>query len=346
MNKQQDLGLKLATLQARREVLPDDMALVMPWVKLVALIAVHAPSAKTGRLLFDLQMMLGIHRLERYFGLSDMSAETALFETDTYRAYLGLSGADGITYRLRILRFGKTPGPRHLLKEHGLSPRILQAINDKLCQQGLMLKAGTMVDVTHIAAPNSTKNIEWELNPEMHHAKKGDQWHFGMKAYMGVDTEYGIAHTGIDIVANFNDVTQGLKLLYGNERIVFTDAGYLGTSKRWRGLVHGHASGQTHTAQKHSLERIHRTCRDTKGQRAGQSGASVSHNRTPVRAHRCALRGLCRGRGATHHTACAVHMWLARKVHRHGTQAKTVANFAGTSSRETYSPTAASQTEF
>ena len=224
--KQQDLGLNLSTRRTRRQVLLDEMTVVMPWAELVALIAAHAPVAKTGRPPFALEMMLRIHCLQQWFGLSDFGAEEALFEMSIYRDFVGLSATDRIPDRVSILRL------RHLLEEHGLSPRILQIINDKLSAQGLMLKSGSVVDATLIAAPSSTKNKDGERDPEMHQTKKGNQWHFGMKAHIGVDAVSGLVHTVIGTAANVNDVTQGHDLLHGQEKVAFADAGYQGAAKR------------------------------------------------------------------------------------------------------------------
>ena len=149
-----------------------------------------------------------------------------MFETSFYRDFAGISGAQRISDRVSILRF------RHFLQAHELSPKILQVINAKLAFHGLLLKTGTVVDATLIAAPNSTKNSTGERDPEMHQTKKGNQWHFGMKAHIGVDAESGLVHTVIGTAANVNDVTQGHGLLHGEEKVVFADAGYLGISKR------------------------------------------------------------------------------------------------------------------
>lgn len=155
----------------------------MPWGELLALIAPHAPVAKTGRPPFDLALMLRIHCLQQWFGLSDLGAEEALFETGFYRDFVGNNGTDCTPDRANILRF------RHLLEEHELSSKILQVINAKLAAHGMLLKTGTVVDATLIAARSSTKNSSGERYPEMHQVKKGNQWHFGMKAHMGVDAD-------------------------------------------------------------------------------------------------------------------------------------------------------------
>lgn len=224
--KQKDLGLDLSSRRTRKQILLDEMEQVMPWGELLALITPHAPVAKTGRPPFDLAMMLRIHCLQQWFGLSDLGVEEALFETSFYRAFVGISGTQRIPDRVSILRF------RHLLEEHDLSPRILQVINAKLAAHGLLLKSGTVVDATLITAPSSTKNSTGGRDPEMHQVKKGNQWHFGMKAHIGVDAVSGLVHTVIGTAANVNDVTQGHGLLHGEESVVFADAGYQGATKR------------------------------------------------------------------------------------------------------------------
>ena len=153
------------------------MTVLKPWTELVAMVTVHAPVANTGRPPFAIEMLLRIHCLQQWFGLSDLAAEEALFEMVIYREFVGLSGTNRIPDRVSILRFGKTPNPRHLLEEHGLSRRILQLINDKLSAQGLMLKSGTVVDATLIAAPSSTKNRGGGRDPEMDQTKKGNYRH-------------------------------------------------------------------------------------------------------------------------------------------------------------------------
>jgi IS5 family transposase len=224
--KQKTLDLDLNTRRTRKQVLLDEMERVMPWGDLLALIAPHAPVAKTGRPPFELAMMLRIHCLQQWFGLSDLGAEEALFEASYLRDFVGLSGTQRIPDRVSILRF------RHLLEAHDLSPKILEVINAQLAVQGLMLKTGTVVDATLIAAPSSTKNKDGERDPEMHQTKKGNQWHFGMKAHIGVDADSGLVHSVIGTAANVNDVTRGHDLLHGKETVVFADAGYQVADKR------------------------------------------------------------------------------------------------------------------
>lgn len=223
---QQELGLNLSTRRTRKAVFLDEMNLVVPWTELLSLIAPHAPRAKTGRPPFELVTMLRIHFLQQWFGLSDLAMEEALFETALYREFSGLSSVERIPDRVSILRF------RHLLEEHQLAPQILAVVNATLADKGLMLKQGTVVDATLIAAPSSTKNQDSERDPEMHQTKKGNQWHFGMKAHIGVDADSGLVHTVVGTAANVNDVTQAAALVHGEETDVFADAGYQGVAKR------------------------------------------------------------------------------------------------------------------
>ena len=168
--KQIDLGLNLGTKRTRKREFLDEMDRVVPWAALVALIAPFAPEGKTGRPPFAVQTMLRIHFLQQWFGLSDPAMEEALHDVPLYREFAGL---DSWTQRLpdetTILRF------RHLLENHKLAEQILAVVNDLLQGKGLMLKTGTVVDATLIAAPSSTKNVSGERDPEMHQTKKGKQ---------------------------------------------------------------------------------------------------------------------------------------------------------------------------
>jgi IS5 family transposase len=203
------------------------MNLVVPWRELVALIEPHAPVARTGRPAFALLTMLRIHFMQQWFGLSDPAMEEALHDVPLYREFAGLdAGVTRLPDETTILRF------RHLLEAHALSLQIMATINATLAARGLMLKTGTVVDATLIAAPSSTKNASGERDPEMHQTRKGNQWYFGMKAHIGVDAESGLVHTVLGTAANVNDVTQGHGLLHGAEAIVFADAGYQGADKR------------------------------------------------------------------------------------------------------------------
>ena len=223
-------GFELVTKRTRKRVFLDEMNLVVPWTELVSLIQPFASGGtgpKGGRPSFPVETMLRIHFLQQWFGLSDPAMEEALHDVSLYCEFARLDpGAMRLPDESTILRF------RHLLEENNLSIQLLATINATLATKGLMLKTGTVVDATLIAAPSSTKNSTGERDPEMHQTKKGNQWHFGMKAHIGVDADSGLVHTVIGTAANVNDVTQGHGLLHGDEQIVFADAGYQGATKR------------------------------------------------------------------------------------------------------------------
>ena len=220
-------GFELVTKRTRKREFLDEMNLVVPWAELVALIEPHAPSGKTGRPPFAVTTMLRIHFMQQWFGLSDPAMEEALHDVPLYCEFARLDPSmNRMPDVSTILRF------RHLLEDNNLSVLLLATINSTLASQGLMLKTGTVVDATLIAAPSSTKNSTGERDPEMHQTKKGNQWHFGMKGHIGVDADSGLVHTFIGTAANANDVTQGHGLLHGEETVVFADAGYQGAAKR------------------------------------------------------------------------------------------------------------------
>ncbi len=225
--KQADLGLNLSQKRTRKREFLDEMNKVLPWAELVALITPHAPEGRRGRPPFAVETMLRIHFLQQWFGLSDPAMEEALHDVPLYREFAGL---DSWTNRLpdesTILRF------RHLLEKNNLAAEILRIVNELLTAKGLMLKTGTVVDATLIAAPSSTKNQRGERDPEMRQAKKGNQWYFGMKAHIGADAESGLVHTVRGTAASVNDVVEANSLLHGQESVAFGDAGYQGAEKR------------------------------------------------------------------------------------------------------------------
>ena len=224
--KQSNLGLELSTKKTRKREFLEEMDRVVPWAQLVALIEPHSPRAKTGRPPFPVDTMLRIHFLQQWFGLSDPAMEEALFDVPMYREFAQL--ADGpvrLPDESTILRF------RHLLEKHGLAAQMFAAVNATLGAKGLMLKTGSVVDATLIAAPSSTKNSTGTRDPEMHQTKKGNNWYFGMKAHIAVDADSGLVHHQVCTAANVHDLRVVDELLHGKERHVFADSGYRGIAK-------------------------------------------------------------------------------------------------------------------
>ena len=152
--------------------------------------------------------------------------EDLLYEVESVRRFVGVRLSDALPDETTILHF------RHLLGAHGLGTGLFEEINRHLAAHGLQLREGTIMDATLIAAPTSTKNKTNERDPDMHQAKKGNEWHFGMKAHIGVDAETGLVHSMTTTAANVHDLTEAERLLHGGERWVWTDAGYRGIEKR------------------------------------------------------------------------------------------------------------------
>lgn len=230
--KQASLKLNLNVKKTRKQVLLEQMEQVVPWAALVELIAPYYPEGKTGRPPFSLQTMLRVHFMQQWFTLSDPGMEEAFFDTPLYREFAQLEEFGRLPDESTILRFGKTPSPRHRLEKHKLAEQILCVVNDILVERGLLLKTGTVVDATLIAAPSSTKNKDHKRDPDMHSSKKGQQMYFGMKAQIGADAESGLVHTVRGTSGNVHDVTEGNSLLHGQEIVAFGDAGYQGIKKR------------------------------------------------------------------------------------------------------------------
>ena len=225
--KQTSLGLGQSSKRTRRRVFLDEMDSVVPWSELVALISPYMPEGRRGRPPFAVEVMLRIHFMQQWFNLSDPAMEEALHDMALFRDFAGLGNwNEPVPDETTILRF------RRVLEKHKLAPKILETINDLLRNKGLMLRAGTVVDATLIAAPSSTKNTQGERDPEMKQSKKGGQWYFGMKAHIGVDVDSGLVHTVRGTAGSVHDVTEANSLLHGEETEAFGDAGYQGAAKR------------------------------------------------------------------------------------------------------------------
>ena len=224
--KQASLELNLSAKKTRKREFLAQMERVVPWAALVALIAQYYPEGRTGRSLFALETMLRIHFLQQWFSLSDPAMEEAFFDVPLYREFAQLNAYERMPDESTILRF------RHRLEKHKLANAILATVNDLLGAQGLLLRQGSAVDATLIAAPNSTKNKEGKRDLEMHSSKKGNQWHFGTKAHIAVGADLGLVHTVRGTAGHVADVAEGNTLLHGEETVVFADAGYQGVDKR------------------------------------------------------------------------------------------------------------------
>jgi len=213
--------------QTRRERFLGQIEAATPWALLVEQIEPFYPKGKRGRPPIGLERMLRMYIVQQCFGLSDEGTEDTLYDSQAIRAFVGVDlSREGAPDATTLLHF------RRLLEQHDLTRAIFAAINGHLAEQGLLLREGTIVDATIIAAPPSTKNRAKARDPEMHQTKKGNEWHFGMKAHIGVDAVSGLVHTMVGTSANVSDISQAANLLHGDENSVHADAGYLGLEKR------------------------------------------------------------------------------------------------------------------
>ena len=222
---------------------------LIPWSELEARIAPHYAQGSQGRPPYPLSVMLRVHCLQLFYNLSDPALEDALYEVESMRRFAGVK-LERVPDETTILNF------RHLLESHGLGKELFAAINAHLASKGLMLRAGTILDATIIAAPSSTKNQAAARDPEMHQTRKGKNWHFvrcahpaardrrhsrrpaapsapgGMKLHIGADDAVGLVHSVATTAANEADINVADRLLHGAERQVWADAGYRGLDKR------------------------------------------------------------------------------------------------------------------
>ena len=165
--------------------------------------------------------------LQQWYGLADEAVEDAVYDSQALASFMGIdSSRESVPDATTLMGF------RHLLEANDLTKAMLVEVNAMLLERGLLMTQGTLVDATLIAAPSSTKNREHERDPEMHQTKKGNEWHFGMKAHIGVDRDSGLVHTVVSTAANVSDISQTPVLLHGQETELWADAGYVGVDKR------------------------------------------------------------------------------------------------------------------
>jgi len=213
--------------QTRRDKFLAEMERVVPWSRLVERLRPLYPKGSRGRPPVGLERMLRIYFLQQWYGLADEALEDALYDSQALRGFAGIDlNHDPVPDATTVLHF------RHWLEEHKLTAALFAEVGAMLAERGLLMRQGTIVDATIIAAPSSTKNKQKKRDPEMHQTKKGNQWYFGMKAHIGVDVSSGVVHSLTGTAANEADINQTAALLHGSEELVLADAGYTGAEKR------------------------------------------------------------------------------------------------------------------
>ena len=222
-------GFERYTKKRRRELFLEEMEQVVPWGELCSLVEPHYPKAGKGRPPVGVERMLRIYFLQQWFNLSDPAVEEALYDSPVMRQFAGIDlGREPAPDETTVCKF------RHLLEEHQLGEQILGTVNLHLQTKGVRITTGTIVDATILHAPTSTKNREQPRDPEMQQTKKGNQWYFGMKAHVGVDSKTKIIHTAVATAANVADSAVLPDLLHGEETRVWGDQAYRGQSEMIR----------------------------------------------------------------------------------------------------------------
>ena len=213
--------------KTKREEFLEIMDKIIPWEEWVSIIRPYYPTGKRGRPPVELELILRMYLLQCWFNLSNPGTEDAIYDSYAMRKFTGIDFMNGsVPDETTLCKF------RHLLGEHGLNKLFFEAINRVIVENGHIMKGGTIVDATIIDAPGSTRNKDKKRDPEMHSAKKGNQWRFGMKCHIGVDAGSGLVHTVVTTSANIHDVTVAAELIREDDEVVYGDSGYLGVQKR------------------------------------------------------------------------------------------------------------------
>lgn len=226
------LSDELMQAKTKKKEFLSQMERIIPWGEWIGIIQPHYYKGERGNKPFDLELMLRIHLLQNLYDLSDMGAMGEVIDSRAFSEFCGVDSSNQVPDGDTIGRF------RGLLVEHGLQEKLFTQVVALLEAKGLILKKGTIVDSAIIAAASSTKNREKKRDPEAHQTKKGNTWHFGYKAHIGVDKDSGLAHHVEATAANVHDVTVTPELLTGEEETVYGDSGYIGAEKREDATTH------------------------------------------------------------------------------------------------------------
>ena len=297
--------------RTKRDEFLAEMATVVPWSVLESLVEPHYPKVgpQGGRRPFPIAVMLRIYCLQQWYHLSDPGAEEALYDIQSMRAFCHLElGRDPIPDETTILNF------RHLLEEHGLTKAVFEAVADHLEARGALLRGGTIVDATLIAASPSTKNAAGQRDPEMRSSKKGNQGFFGMKAHIGVDARSGLVHTVGVTSGSVHDVTVMDRLIRDDDTAVYGDKGYASGARKRA----AEAAGVLRAVKEKGTSGRRLTVRQrTRNRRFGKVRAKVEH---VFRVMKCQFgyrkvryRGLAKNAAQVFSLLALANLYLARR---------------------------------
>ena len=216
----------MSQAKTRKKEFLGQMDAIIPWEKWIGIIKPYYYGGERGNKPYELELMLRIHMLQNFYDLADMATMYDIIDSRASSEFCGIESSNQVPDGDTIGRF------RALLLKHRLQEKLFAQVVELLEGKGLILKKGTIVDSTIISAPSSTKNREKKRDRDAHQTKKGNTWHFGYKAHIGVDKDSGLTHHLEITAANVHDVTVVPQLLHGEEESVHGDSGYLGADKR------------------------------------------------------------------------------------------------------------------
>lgn len=305
-----EAGFEQYRKTTRREQFLAEMERVVPWAELVAVIEPHYPKVEgAGRPPVGVERMLRIYFLQQWFNLSDPAVEEALYDSVAMRGFVGIDlGREPAPDETTVCKF------RHLLERHGLGKQLFKAVNQHLQRQGLKVTSGTIVDATIIGAPSSTKNKEGKRDPEMCQTKKGNQYYFGMKAHIGVDSKTKQIHSVIATPANTHDSQALPYLLHGKETRVWGNSAYVGQTQ----VIRRHAPyAQDFTHHKGAGGRALSEREREQNRTKSKVRAKVEH---PFRVIKCSFgfvkvryRGLLKNAHRLFVTCALTNLYMARR---------------------------------
>lgn len=234
------LNDELAQVRTRKREFLSQIDRIVPWGAWMSLIQPYYYKGERGNKPYDLERMLRIYLLQNLYDLADEATVAEVIDSRAFSDFCGVESSNQVPDGDTLGRF------RNLLMRNGLQQELFAQVVGLLMQRGLILKKGTIVDSTIISAPSSTKNKEKQRDPEAHQVKKGNAWHFGYKAHIGVDKDSGLVHTVEVTSANVHDVTMTSQLLTGEETVVYGDSGYLGAGKREDAVIRNQSGKHIH----------------------------------------------------------------------------------------------------
>ncbi len=222
---------------------------------------------------YPLETMLRLYLLQSLYDLSDEATVAEAIDDRAFSEFCGVDSSNQVPDGDTLGRF------RNLLIRNGLQEKLFAQVVAALMDRGLILKKGIIVDSTIISAPSSTRNKEKKRNPDAHQVKKGNTWHFGYKAHIGVDRDSGPVYTVEATAANVHDVSETSKLLAGEEDVVCGGSGYLGAGKQEDAMI------RNKSGHKIKYEINRRPSQVKKLSKSGQYAAKkVEHAKSSVRA--------------------------------------------------------------